>query len=91
MEALERRTGRRGPGHPDDEDEDDAATLVGSRRGAGALAEDNVVFEIGDEDAHASDVDDDDDPDKRATPRGVEHERLGLIGGRQQRLKDRDD
>ncbi|KAJ6504420.1 lung seven transmembrane receptor-domain-containing protein [Mycena vulgaris] len=33
-----------------DEDDDDAATLVGSRRGGHDVVADNVVFEIGDED-----------------------------------------
>lgn len=79
MAALE-RGGARGPGHPDEEDDDDAVTLVGSRRGNGRLADDNVVFEIGDEDAHGSD----DDEHKPPSARGGGAERRGL-------MRDRDD
>lgn len=83
MESLQRHGARPGPGHPDEDDEDDAATLVGSRRGA-PVADDNVVFEIGDEDAHASE----DEEDKSPRPRPADGERRGLIGGQR---KNRDD
>lgn len=49
LEALEGRTRAR---------DDDELTLVGGRRGSPqGLAEDNVVFEIGDEDAGSDDED----------------------------------
>jgi len=73
LESLERRTEARGP--PED---DDTATLVG--RAPGSLAEDAVVFEIGDEEG------DEDDPmsaKKRHTSEnhdGADHEREGLMG-----------
>jgi hypothetical protein len=79
LEALEHRTRAR--------DDDDDATLVG-RRGPDSLADDHVVFEIGDED------EEDDSPNKnrRGAQSGTsEHhdgeddERAGLIG------RDRDD
>ncbi|OCH86055.1 hypothetical protein OBBRIDRAFT_797568 [Obba rivulosa] len=74
LEALERRTEARGT--PDD---DDTATLVG--RGPASLAEDAVVFEIGDEEG---DEDDPSSPKKRnvASERheGAEEEREGLMG-----------
>jgi hypothetical protein len=82
MEALERRPD--GPGHPGELDDDDA-TLVG-RRGPGSIAEDRVVFEIGDEDAQS----DDEAPSKKSphqnaldrhTSDGVDHEREGLMNG----------
>lgn len=81
MAALERRMG---PGHPDDHDDDDA-TLVG-RRGPGSIAEDNVVFEIGDEEGHS----DDEEDNKKWHGSGRESaaevqdepEREGLINGR---------
>jgi len=47
MEALEHRTRA--------QDDDDNATLVGGRRGRDDLAEDSVVFEIGDEDGGSDD------------------------------------
>jgi len=67
MEALERR-------HRDD---DDNATLVGGPRGSERLAEDSVVFEIGDED------DDDLNTPKtgKKSPR-LSGEQEGLMNGR---------
>lgn len=81
LEALEHRT--RSREGEDEEDEDDAQTLVG-RRGPGTIGEDQVVFEIGDEDAGS---DDEDAPAKKQRGQngnsgrygGVE-ERAGLIG-----------
>ncbi|KAF7981133.1 hypothetical protein HWV62_34873 [Athelia sp. TMB] len=76
LEALEHRTRARG-------DDDDDATLVG-RRGPDSLAEDQVVFEIGDEDAGSDD--DAASPTKKRGQNGnaghhVEaEERAGLIG-----------
>lgn len=57
LEAIQSRS------RPPQEDDDDDATLVGGRRGhgPGPLPEENVVFEIGDED----DDDDDDDSHKK--------------------------
>lgn len=55
LEALEHRTRAR--------EDDDDATLVG-RRGPDSLAEDHVVFEIGDEEV-GSDEDDDSHRKKR--------------------------
>ncbi|KAF7307076.1 Integral membrane protein [Mycena indigotica] len=63
-----------------DEDDDDTATLVNSRRGP--VAEDQVVFEIGDEDAGS---DDEEEAKKRRRrlsgehARGGEDERRGLM------------
>lgn len=78
MEALERRTHAM-ENHMNDDD--DAATLVGHRPGS-IMAEDAVVFEIGDEDAHEL-SDDEDNAKKRrgnnAHDDGEEHEREGLI------------
>ena len=77
MEALERRTEALGARHKDDDD--DAATLVGHR--PGSMAEDAVVFEIGDEDAQEL-SDDEDGAKKRrgnAQHEGDEHEREGLM------------
>ncbi|KAF9015617.1 lung seven transmembrane receptor-domain-containing protein [Cyathus striatus] len=75
LEALQHRTHTR---------EDDEVTLVGSRRGGPeTLAQDHVVFEIGDED------DDDDDGSKKRNQserhstenyRSEESERQGLMG-----------
>jgi len=77
LEALEHRTQAR--------DDDDDATLVG-RRGPDSLAEDHVVFEIGDEDA-GSDEDDDSHKKRRSGQKvtvehreGEDDERAGLIG-----------
>ena len=84
LEALEHRTNTR---MMDDDDDDE--TLVGSRRGGPAsVAEDAVVFEIGDEDDHGSD--DEDRHAKRKRGRqssgdGSHREREGLMEG------DRDD
>ena len=76
LEALEHRTRAR-------EEDDDDATLVG-RRGPDSIAEDHVVFEIGDED--------DEDPETPSKKRrggqednpdhheGSADERAGLIG-----------
>lgn len=84
LEALERRMPLR---------DDDEATLVG-RRGPGSVAEDHVVFEIGDED---------DDEEAAAKKRHAEHrssvegngnaagEREGLISGTDQAVKDHDE
>lgn len=86
LESLERRTRAR--------DDDDDATLVGSRRGpASVVGEDSVVFEIGDQD------DDDDEPksaDKRHLNQhntedrqhGNESERQGLMNGDGGRHRD---
>lgn len=55
LEAIQHRTRLR-----EEDDEDDAATLVGGRQGQSvSVSRDDVVFEIGDED------DDDDDGSKR--------------------------
>ena len=85
LEALENRANSRVM----DDDDDDDETLVGSRRGGPAsIAEDAVVFEIGDEDDHGSD--DEDDHAKRKHNRqpsgdGSRREREGLME------RDRDD
>lgn len=79
--ALEHRT--RSRDSEDEEDHDDARTLV-DRRGPGTVGDDQVVFEIGDEDAGS---DDEDAPAKKQRGQngnsgrhgGVE-ERAGLIG-----------
>jgi hypothetical protein len=88
LESLEHR-GVHQPGHDDD---DDAATLVGGRRPT-APADDRVVFEIGDEDAHGSEDDEEDKnwrgaaaPHDRAE--GGAHEREGLMGGSANSRKD---
>lgn len=80
LEAMEHRTRARG-----DDDDDDDATLVG-RRGPDTVADDEVVFEIGDEDGGS---DDDDSPRAKRGQNGVpdhhaepEEERAGLIGRR---------
>jgi hypothetical protein len=81
LEALEHRTRAR--------DDDDDATLVG-RRGPDSIAEDHVVFEIGDEDAGSDDDDDSPHHKKRRSGQkgtaehheGEEDERAGLIDGR---------
>ncbi|KAJ7070846.1 lung seven transmembrane receptor-domain-containing protein [Mycena amicta] len=58
-----------------DEDDDDTATLVGSRRGP--VADDHVVFEIGDEDGGS---DDEEEAKKRRRRLSGEHdERRGLM------------
>lgn len=75
LEAIERRTEANVAFHHDD---DDTATLVG--RGPGSMAEDAVVFEIGDEDAH--ELSEDEDPAKKRRTQhhgGEEHEREGLM------------
>ena len=78
LEALESRTNSRVM-----DDEDDDETLIGSRRGGPAsLAEDAVVFEIGDEDDHGSD--DESNHPKRKHSRqlsgdGSRREREGLM------------
>ena len=77
LEALENRNNTRVT------DDDDDETLVGSRRGGPAsIAEDAVVFEIGDEDDHGSD--DEDNHAKRKHGRqssgdGTHREREGLM------------
>ncbi|KAF8898990.1 hypothetical protein BD779DRAFT_1666738 [Infundibulicybe gibba] len=83
LESLEHRTQAR--------DDDDDATLVGGRRGPDSLADDRVVFEIGDEDG-ASD-DDENIPKKRPAERlsGENHhedERQGLIAGGTGRVRN---
>ena len=81
MEALEARTAANDRfGHNED---DDAATLVG--RGPGSvMADDAVVFEIGDEDAH--ELSEDEDPAKKTRRHAGQdhgeseaHEREGLM------------
>ena len=83
MEALEARTeaNDRFGHHPLRDDDDDTATLVG--RGPGSvMADDAVVFEIGDEDAH--ELSEDEDSVKKRS-RGQDHsdseahEREGLM------------
>jgi len=80
LEALEHRTRAR---DDDDDEDEDGATLVG-RRGPGSIGEDQVVFEIGDEDAGS---DDEDSPVKKSRGQdgnsghhGRAEERAGLIG-----------
>lgn len=73
LEALQRQA----PGHPDDDD-DDAATLVAGRHGNLHSNQEEVVFEIGDED------EDDEDATKKRKARlsgenGHEDERHGLM------------
>ena len=77
LEAIERRTGAIG-GHL--HDDDDAATLVG--REPRSMADDAVVFEIGDEDAH--ELSEDEEPAKKrrredSHHEGDVHEREGLM------------
>ena len=62
LEALEHRTAAR--------EDDDDATLVG-RQGPDSLAEDHVVFEIGDEDD--DDVDTPSSKRRRGGPNGTQH------------------
>jgi len=79
LEAIQDRSQLR-----QDDDDDDAATLVGGRQGHNphAVGEDQVVFEIGDEDE-----DDEDAPKKKSSsarlsgerPNGTESERRGLM------------
>ncbi|KAH9950867.1 lung seven transmembrane receptor-domain-containing protein [Amylocystis lapponica] len=78
LEAIERRTDARGMLN----DDDDTATLVGQH--GGAVGEDAVVFDIGDEDA--PELSDDDEATiakkRRAQAEqheGTEHEREGLM------------
>jgi len=78
LESLEHRTRAR--------DDDDDATLVG-RRGPNSIAEDQVVFEIGDEDVGSDEDEDSPNKKRRAGQNGVsehheggEDERAGLIG-----------
>lgn len=74
LEAIQLRSQPR-------EEDDDAATLVGERRGGpDSISEDHVVFEIGDED------DEDDDASKKrrvnrlsGEDHGEEDEHQGLI------------
>lgn len=80
LEALEHRTRAR---DDDDDEDEDGATLVG-RRGPGSIGEDQVVFEIGDEDAGS---DDEVSPVKKtrgqngnSSRHGGAEERAGLIG-----------
>jgi hypothetical protein len=75
--------------------EDDEITLVNNRREPEALAEDHVVFEIGDEDVGSDDEADSAAKKRRSGERrSIDEnqntdERQGLMGGRQRR--DRDD
>lgn len=84
LEALEHRTQAR---------EDDEITLVNNRREPEALAEDHVVFEIGDEDAGSDDETEGATKKRRGQRKSLDEneatdERAGLIGGRH---KDRSD
>lgn len=84
LEALQLRTAR----------EDDEVTLVNNRREPEALAEDHVVFEIGDEDVGSDDETESAAKKWRGEHKSVDEnettdERAGLIGGRQH--KDRND
>ncbi|KAK7465358.1 hypothetical protein VKT23_005337 [Stygiomarasmius scandens] len=72
LEALENRTRAR---------EDDEATLVGGRRGPGSLAEDSVVFEIGDDDDDHSPVTAKSRHSERLSGEHAEEERRGLMNG----------
>lgn len=78
LESLEHRTEALRSAHL--HDDDDTATLVGHR--PGSMAEDAVVFEIGDEDAQEL-SDDEDNAKKRRGPTthedGEDHEREGLM------------
>lgn len=77
LEAIERRTDAREAV----DIEDDAATLVG-HRGPDSIAEDAVVFEIGDEDAQELSEDEDPAKKRRTTHTahdGQEYEREGLM------------
>jgi len=87
LEALQHRTDAR---------EDDEVTLVNNRREHEALAEDEVVFEIGDEDGGSDEEADSPSKKRRGERKSLDEngneymdERRGLIGGRQSR--DRDD
>lgn len=78
LESLEHRTRAR--------DDDDDETLVG-RRGPDSLAEDHVVFEIGDEDAGSDDDGETPSKKRRGGQNGTSEnqggnadERAGLIG-----------
>jgi len=85
LEALQLRTRTR---------EDDEVTLVNNRREPEVLAEDHVVFEIGDEDAGSDDETENASKKRRGERKSVDEngttdERAGLMGGRQH--KDRND
>lgn len=78
MEALERRTDAM-------HDDDDAATLVESNRIPHSMPRDEVVFEIGDEDDHEGNDDEEHASHKKRrgtgeNQDGAEHEREGLMG-----------
>lgn len=81
LEALEHRTEADDHFRRHRDDDDDAATLVG--RGPGSvMADDAVVFEIGDEDAH--ELSEDEDPAKKQRRNqdhgnSEAHEREGLM------------
>jgi len=85
LEALERRTAARsGEDDEYDDDDNDDATLVG-RRGPASLADDGVVFEIGDQEEEESD---EEGSGHRQKPKrqmsreaGADHERQGLMEG----------
>ncbi|KAF8140611.1 hypothetical protein EV363DRAFT_1153729 [Boletus edulis] len=85
LEALQLRTRTR---------EDDEVTLVNNHREPEVLAEDHVVFEIGDEDAGSDDETENASKKRRGDRKSVDEngttdERAGLMGGRQH--KDRND
>ncbi|KAG6380865.1 lung seven transmembrane receptor-domain-containing protein [Boletus reticuloceps] len=85
LEALQLRTRTR---------EDDEVTLVNNRREPEVLAEDHVVFEIGDEDAGSDDETENASKKRRGDRRSVDEngttdEWAGLMGGQQH--KDRND
>jgi hypothetical protein len=86
MAALER--GRRVPRA--DDDDDDAATLVGGGRRGPAVGDDHVVFEIGDEDGGASDVEEDDEH-KRERVRRLSGDNRGAAPSERQGLINSDD
>lgn len=84
LEAIQHRSEAR---------EDDEITLVNNRREPEALAEDHVVFEIGDEDAGSDDEIEGATKKRRGERKSLDEneatdERAGLIGGRH---KDRND
>ncbi|KIO08627.1 hypothetical protein M404DRAFT_23146 [Pisolithus tinctorius Marx 270] len=85
LEALQDRTAAR---------EDDEITLVNNRREPEPLAENHVVFEIGDEDAGSDDEGDATKKRRGGERKSVEEldgstdEREGLMGGRSRNRND---
>lgn len=78
LESLQRRTATR---------EDDEVTLVNNRREREVLAEDHVVFEIGDEDAGSEDEAESASKKRRGERKSADEnetadERAGLMEGR---------